>query len=80
MIVPLIKDNVEPEDWRFAMIVPLIKGKGRKDGMQKLYKGIMVGKIYARILEDRVFKVIEGLMMSKGVAQQGGGVWIRFSP
>ena len=61
-----------PEDWRSAVIVPLYKGKG--DGTEcKNYKGIsllsVVGKIYARILVDRVHRETI-FMMSKSISDQ----------
>ena len=34
----------------------------------------MVGKIYVGILEDRVRRMTEGLMMTKGVSDQGESV------
>ena len=47
--------NVASKDWRFAVILPLYKGKGKRTEYKK-YKGIsllsMVGKIYAEILVD----------------------------
>ena len=49
-----------PEDWRSAVIIPLYKGKGERTEC-KNYRGIsllsVVGKIYARIVVDRVHKV-----------------------
>ena len=50
------KSGVVPEDWRFAVIIPLYKGKGKKYEC-KNYRGISllsaVGKIYPGILVDR---------------------------
>ena len=67
-----------PEDWRSAGIVPLHKSKGERTEY-KNYKGIrllsMVGKIYARILVDRVCIVTGGLtMMCKWALEQERGV------
>ena len=54
--------GVVPEDWMFAVIVLLYKGKGEWTEC-KDYRGIsllsVVGKIYA-ILVDTVRRVIEG--------------------
>ena len=48
---------VVPEDWRSAVIVSMYKGK-RKRTECRNYRGIsllsVAGKIYARILVDRV--------------------------
>ena len=59
-----------PEDWRSAVIVPLLKGKGERTEYN--YRGIsllsVIGKIYAGILVDRVHKVTEGLIEN----EQGG--------
>ena len=43
-----------PEDWRYAVIVPLYKGKGERTEC-KNYRGISLlnVKIYAGILVDR---------------------------
>ena len=53
------------EDWRSAVVVPLYKGKGERIECSN-YKGIslliVVGKIYAGILVDRVCKMSEGLI------------------
>ena len=43
-----------PEDWISAEIVPLYKGKGRGHNVRIISLLSMVGKIYARILVDRV--------------------------
>ena len=66
-----------PEDWRSAVIVPLYKGKGKRIEC-KNYRCIsllsVVGKIYARILVDRVRRVNRGLIDD----EQGGfraGSW-----
>ena len=59
------KSGVVPEDWRSAVVVPLYKGKGERSEC-KNYRGIsllsVVGKIYARVLVDRVRRVTEGLI------------------
>ena len=51
---------VVPEDWRSPVIVPLYKGIGERTEF-KNYRGIsllnVVGKIYVRILVDRVRRV-----------------------
>ena len=58
------KSSVVPENWRSTVILPLYKGK-RERTECKNYRGIslliVVGKIYARILVDRVRRVIVGL-------------------
>ena len=52
------------ENWRFAVIVPLYKGKGERTECSN-YRGIsllnVVRKIYAGIQVDRVHKVTKGL-------------------
>ena len=57
------ESGVVPVDWRYAVIVPLYKGKGERNEC-KNYKGIsllsMVGKIYAGIQIDRVHRVTGG--------------------
>ena len=55
------ESDVVPEDWRSAVIVPLHEGK--RDMIKcKNYGGIsllsVVGKIYAYILTDRVYRVM----------------------
>ena len=54
-----------PEDWRSVVIVSLYKSKEERTECSN-YRGIsliiVVGKIYARVLVDRVHKVIEGLI------------------
>ena len=58
-------------DWKNAVIVPLFKGKGCKDEC-KNYRGISLlsvgGKVYARVLMERVRKITEGMMND----EQGG--------
>ena len=72
------ESGVVPEDWRSALLVLLYKGKGEWTEC-KNYRGInllsVLGKVYERILVDRVCRVTEvSLMMSKGALEQGGGV------
>ena len=54
------ESGVVPTDWRFAVIIPLHKGKGERTEC-KNYRGInllsVVGKIYAGILVDRFRRV-----------------------
>ena len=54
-----------PEDWRFAVIAPLYKGKGERIEC-KNYRCISllraVGKIYVGILVGRVYRVTKGLI------------------
>ena len=54
-----------PEDWRSAVIVPMYRYRGEKTECTN-NRGIsllsMVGKIYTRILVDRVCKVTGGLI------------------
>ncbi len=51
-----------PDDWRKAMIVPIYKGKGSKEEC-KNYRGISLlsipGKVYGRVLIERVRKITE---------------------
>ncbi len=60
-----------PEDWRKAIIVPLYKGKGNRDEC-KNYRGISLlsvpGKIYGRILNERVMKIT-----NKSMGDEQGG-------
>ena len=63
----VFESGVVLEDWRSAMIVPLYKGKGETTDCSN-YRGIslsVVGKIYAET---------EGLMISKRVSDEVGGV------
>ena len=59
------KSGVVPEDWKFAVIVSMYKGKGERTEC-KTYRGIslvsVVGKIYAGILVDTVRRVTRGLI------------------
>ena len=59
------------------MIVPMCKDKGEKTECSN-YRGISLlsifGKVYAGILLERICKVTEVSMMSKGVSEQEGGV------
>ncbi len=54
-----------PEDWRKATIMLLFKGKGNKEGC-KSYRGISLlsvpGKIYGRILNERMMKITEKIV------------------
>ena len=59
------KSSVVPEDWRSAVIFPLYKDKGERtecSNYRVIGLLIVVGKIYAGILVDRVCKVTEGLI------------------
>ena len=62
------------EDWRFAVIVTLYKGKRERKKCSN-YRGIsllsVVGKIYVGILVDRVHKMTNGL-----IDDEQGGVCI----
>ena len=57
-------NNGKAPDWRYAMIVPLYKGKGKKTEYSN-YRSITllsaVGKIYAGILIERLQRVTGGL-------------------
>ena len=70
------ESGVVPEDERSTVIVPLYKGKGEINEL-KNYRGIsllsVVGRIYTRILIDRVHRVTGGLIDD----EQGGGAYIR---
>ena len=65
------ESGVVPEDCRSAVIVPLNKGKEKRNEW-KNYRGIslfsVVGKIYAGILIDRVRRMTGGLIDD----EQGG--------
>lgn len=56
------KERKVPEDWQRAVIVPIWKNKGSKKECSQ-YRGISllshVGKIFARILEQRVRYIVE---------------------
>ncbi len=60
-----------PEDWRKAIIVPLYKGKGNREECNN-YRGISLlivpGKIYRRILNERMMKITD---KSVGDEQRG---------
>ncbi len=60
-----------PEDWRKAIIVMLYKGKGNRDECYN-YRGISLlcvpGKIYGRILNERIMKITD-----KSVGDEQGG-------
>ncbi len=66
-----------PEDWRKAIIVPLYKGKGNREECNN-YKGISLlsvpGKIYGRILNERMMKITDKSVGDKqGDFQKGRG-------
>ena len=72
------ESGVVPEDWRYAVIVPLYKGKGERNEC-KNYRDItllsVVGKIYAGIFVDSVRRVNWGLIHDEqGALEQGRGV------
>ena len=58
------ESGVVPKDWRSAVSVSLYKGKGK--GLNARTRGISflseVGKMHARVLVDRVRKVIKNLI------------------
>ncbi len=60
-----------PDQWKKAVIVPLHEGKGNKEECNN-YRGIsllsMPGKIYGRILTERLMQVTE-----KKVGDEQGG-------
>ncbi len=60
-----------PDDWKKAIIVPLFKGKGSRSECSS-YRGIRLlsvpGKVYGRILTERLMEVTEG----KVSKEQGG--------
>ncbi len=60
-----------PDDWKRAFIVPLHKGKGNR-GECSSYRGISLlsvpGKVYGRILTEKLVEVTEG----KVSEEQGG--------
>ncbi len=57
------KKGEVPDDWKKAIIVPLYKGKGSKSECS-CYRGISLlsvpGKVYGRILTERLMEVTEG--------------------
>ncbi len=61
------------EDWRKAIIVPLYKGKGKREECNN-YRGISLlsvpGKICGRILNERMMKITD-----KSVGDEQGGFW-----
>ena len=61
----VFESGVGPEDWRSVVIVPLYKSKGERSECKNC-RGIslliVVGKIYAEILVDRVSRVTGGLI------------------
>ena len=60
-----IRDERVPSDWMRAIIVPLYKGKGDRSDC-KNYRGISLlsvpGKVYGRLLIERVQGMTEGLI------------------
>ena len=56
---------MRPEDWRYNVIAPLYKGKGKRTECRN-YRDIrllsVIEKIYVRILVDRVRRVTEDLI------------------
>ena len=62
--------GVAPNDWRKALIIPIYKKGGRLECSN--YRGIsllsVIGKMYARVLNDRIKLMTEGKVMD----EQGG--------
>merc|ERR1712002_206763 len=60
-----LNDGRVPRDWQRAVVVPLYKGKGDR-GDCKNYRGISLlsipGKVYGRVLIDRVREITEGMI------------------
>ncbi len=60
-----------PDDWKKAIIVPFYKGKGSRSECSS-YRGISLlsipGKVYGRILTERLMEATEG----KVSKEQGG--------
>ena len=52
------ENGVVLEDWRSTVIVPLYRGKGRGLGIRDI-EALVVGKIFERILVDRVRRVTD---------------------
>ena len=73
----VFQSGVVPEDWRFAVIVPLYKDKGKRTECCN-YRGISLsstaGKIYEGIMVDIVHRVTGGLIDNEqgGLEQRGG--------
>ncbi len=65
-----------PEDWRKAITVPLYKGKGNREECNN-YRGISLlsvpGKIYGRILNDRMMKITDKSVGDEQGFQKGRG-------
>ncbi len=59
------KEGEVPDDWKKAIIIPLYKGKGSRSECSS-YRGISLlcvpGKVYGRILTERLMEVTEGKM------------------
>ncbi len=57
------KNGKVPDDWKKAIIVPLYKGKGSRSECSS-YRGVSLlsvpGKVYGRILTDRLMEVRRG--------------------
>ena len=71
---------VVPEDWRFALIVPLYKGKWERTEC-KNYRGasqlsIFVGKIYSEILVDKLIRVTEDFIEDEQGGFRSGKVFV----
>ncbi len=65
------KNGEVPDDWMKTIIVPLYKGKGSRSECGS-YRGISLlsvpGKVYGRILTERLMEVMEG-----NVSEEQGG-------
>ncbi len=63
-----------PEDWRKAIIVLLCKGKGNREECNN-YRGISLlsvpGKIYGRILNERMMKITDKSVGDEPGCQKG---------
>ena len=72
------ESGVVLEEWKSAMIVPLYKGKGERTECSNygyINLLIVLGKIYVRILVDRVHKGTGGLTDDEeGDLRAGRGV------
>ena len=72
--------GVVPNDWRKALIIPIHKKGSRLECSN--YRGIsllsVIGKLYARVLNDRVKMMTEEKAMDEqGVSEQEGVVLTR---
>ncbi len=65
------KKGEVPDDWKKVIIVPLYEGNGSRNESSS-YRGISLlsvpGKVYGRILTERLMKVTEGMVSE----DQGG--------